>query len=50
MIYERENGDHFHIYEVLGDLCHNWHMHNAFVFDARHGMKPYLRKLKGVLM
>ena len=25
-------------------------MHNVFVFDGRHGVKTYLRKLKGVLM
>ena len=30
-------------------LCHNWDMRNAFVFDGRHGVKAYLRKLKGVL-
>ena len=23
-------------------------MHNAFVFNGRHGVKAYLRKLKGV--
>ena len=31
-------------------LRHNWNMRNAFVFDGRHGVKAYLRKLKGVLM
>ena len=31
-------------------LRHNWNMRNAFVFDGRHGMKAYLRKLKGVVM
>ena len=31
-------------------LCHNWDMRNAFVFDDRHVLKAYLRKLKGVLM
>ena len=31
-------------------LRHNWDIHNAFVFDGRHGVKVYLRKLKGVLM
>ena len=25
-------------------------MHNAFVFDGRHGMKAYLQTLKGVVM
>ena len=51
------DGDHFPIFEVLGflflrywGLHHNWDMHNAFVFDGRHGVKAYLRKLKGVLM
>ena len=24
-------------------------MHNAFVFDGKHGVEAYLRKLKGVL-
>ena len=23
-------------------LRHNWNMHNAFVFDARHGVTAYL--------
>ena len=31
-------------------LCHNWDIHNAFVFNGRHGVKAYLQKLKGVLM
>ena len=31
-------------------LRHNWEISNAFVFDGRHGVKAYLRKLKGVLM
>ena len=31
-------------------LRHNWDMRNAFVFDGKHGVKAYLRKLKGVLM
>ena len=30
-------------------LHHNWDMHNAFVFDGRHGVKAYIRKLNGVL-
>ena len=30
-------------------LRHSWDLHNAFVFDGRHGVKAYLRKLKGVL-
>ena len=28
-------------------LHYNWDMHNAFVFDGRHGVKAYLQKLKG---
>ena len=31
-------------------LRHNWNMHNAFVFDGRHGVEAYIQKLKGVLM
>ena len=31
-------------------LRHNWNMRNTFVFDGRHGVTAYLRKLKGVLM
>ena len=31
-------------------LHHNWDMHNAFVFDGGHGVKAYIRNLKGVLM
>ena len=31
-------------------LRHNWNIRNAFAFDGRHGVKTYLRKLKGVLM
>ena len=31
-------------------LRHNWNMCNTFVFDGRHGVKAYLRKLKGVLL
>ena len=31
-------------------LCHNWDIHNAFVFDSRHNIRAYLQNLKGVLM
>ena len=31
-------------------LQHNWNMHNAFTFDNRHGVKAYIKKLKGTLM
>ena len=31
-------------------LCHNWNMRNAFVFDGIHGVKAYVRKLKGILI
>ena len=28
-------------------LRHNWGMRNAFVFNCRHGVKSYLRKVEG---
>ena len=31
-------------------LQHNWNMRNAFMFDNRHGVKAYIKKLKGILM
>ena len=31
-------------------LQHNWNMHNAFMFDNGHGVKAYIKKLKGILM
>ena len=31
-------------------LQHNWNMQNVFMFDGRHGVKAYMKKLKGILM
>ena len=31
-------------------LQHNWNMHNAFMFDIRHGVNAYIKKPKGILM
>ena len=31
-------------------LQRNWNMRNAFMFDNRHGVKAYIKKLKGILM
>ena len=31
-------------------LQHNWDMRNAFMFDYRHGVEAYIKKLKGILM
>ena len=33
-----------------GGLQHNWNMRNAFLFDGRHGVNEYVRKLKCVLL
>ena len=30
-------------------LQHNWNMCNAFMFDNRHGVKAYIKKLKGIV-
>ena len=31
-------------------LQHNWNMYNAFMFDNRHGVKAYIKKLKDILV
>ena len=31
-------------------LQHKWNMRNAFMFDSKHGVKAYMKKLKGILM
>ena len=31
-------------------LQHNWNIHNAFMFNDRHGGKAHVKKLKGILM
>ena len=31
-------------------LQHNWNMYNTLMFDNRHGVKAYIKKLKGILM
>ena len=34
----------FHFLRYWG-LQHNWNMCNAFMFDSRHGVKAYMKKL-----
>ena len=41
--------DNYFLFLIYWGLHHNKDMHNAYVFDGRHGVKAYLRKLKGVL-
>ena len=38
------------LFQRYWGLCHNWDMHNGFVFDGRFEVKAYIQKLKGVLM
>ena len=56
MTYETKNIT-FHVTErgrLFQFLCYlglqyNWNMRNAFMFDNRHGVEAYVKKLKGIL-
>ena len=39
----------FHFLRYWG-LQHNWNMHNVFMFDDRHGVKAYIKKLRRIHM